>query len=50
MGEAIRELDQLVRLTLLTSAATPGPLPPSDPLAALEESSADDLDTPEEDV
>lgn len=50
MGEAIRELDQLVRLAMLTSAATPGPLPPSDPLAALEESSPDDSDVSEEEV
>jgi hypothetical protein len=50
MGEAIRELDQLVRLTLLTSAATPGPLPPTDPLVALVEPSADDLEAEEEEV
>jgi hypothetical protein len=50
MGEAIRELDQLVRMNLLTSAAAPGPLPLSNPLAALDEPSADDLDASEEDV
>jgi hypothetical protein len=50
MGEAIRELDQLVKLTVLTSAATPGPLPSSDSLAALDEPSTDDLEAPEEDV
>jgi hypothetical protein len=49
MGEAIRELDQLVRLTLLT-AATPGPAPPTDPLVALEEPSADDLEAAEEEL
>jgi len=50
MGEAIRELDQIVRLTLLTSAATPGPLPASDPLVALEELPEDDFDALEDEI
>jgi hypothetical protein len=50
MGEAIRELDQLVRLTVLASATAPGPLLLGDPLAALDEPSTDGLDASEEDV
>lgn len=50
MGEAIRELDQLVRMTLLTSATAPGPLPTDDPLTAEEELSADGLEASEENL
>jgi len=50
MGEAIRELDQLVRLTVLASATAPGSLPLGDPLAALDEPSTDDSDASEGEV